>query len=80
MDDFSDQEAMNEYNDPRLFVFNFTTGSVSAAYGTVIVLAIAFAIAAIGGLLYHGLQSMATGGYAYGQDTYNYKRWKNYYG
>ena len=59
---------------PRLFVFNFTTGSVSAAYGTVIVLAIAFAIAAIGGLLYHGLQSMATGGYAYGQDTYNYKR------
>ena len=76
MDVFSDKEDLIEYYDPRIFVFNnFTTGSVSAAYGTVIVLAIAFAIAAIGGLLYNGLQSMATGGHAYAQDTYNYSRW-----
>ena len=37
----------------RIFVFNLTSGSVSAAYGTVIVLAVAFAIAAIGALLYY---------------------------
>merc|ERR1712037_386842 len=33
-------------------------GTVSATYGTLIVLAISFAIAAIGALLYYGLLSM----------------------
>lgn len=61
--------------DPRIFVFNFTSGTVSAAYGTVIVLAIAFGIAAIGGLLFYGLQGAASGGYGgYGSDSYNYSR------
>ena len=58
----------------RIFVFNLTSGSVSAAYGTVIVLAVAFAIAAIGALLYYGLQNMSSAGYGYSSDSYNYKR------
>ena len=58
----------------RIFVFNLTSGSVSAAYGTVIVLAVAFAIAAIGALLYYGLQNMSRSGYGYASDSYDYKR------
>ena len=58
----------------RIFVFNLTSGSVSAAYGTVIILAVAFAIAAIGALLYYGLQTMSSGGYGYASDSYDYKR------
>ena len=56
--------------EPRTFVFyNLTSGTVSSAYATVIVLAISFAIAAIGGLLYYGLQNMS-----YANSAYNYQR------
>ena len=58
----------------RIFVFNLTSGSVSAAYGTVIILTVAFAIAAIGALLYYGLQNMSRSGYGYASDSYDYKR------
>ena len=58
----------------RIFVFNLTSGSVSAAYGTVIILSVAFAIAAIGALLYYGLQNMSRSGYGYASDSYDYKR------
>ena len=51
------------------------TGGVSSAYATLIILAISFAIAAIGGLLYYGLQNMATTGHGYAADQYNYQRW-----
>ena len=61
--------------DPRIFVFNFTSGTVYAAYGTVIVLAIAFGIAAIGGLLFYGLQGAASRGYGYSSDSYDYGRY-----
>ena len=61
---------------PRLFVLNnLTSGSVSSAYGTFIVLAISFGIAAIGGLLYYGLLSMASGGSGYGHNSYSYDRY-----
>ena len=61
--------------EPRTFVFyNLTTGTVSSAYATVIVLAISFAIAAIGGLLYYGLQNMSSTRYGYDTDSYNYQR------
>ena len=63
--------------EPRTFVlFNLTTGTVSSAYGTLIILAISFAIAAIGGLLYYGLQNMSSTSYGYGYnaDSYNYQR------
>ena len=60
--------------EPR--TFNLTgTGGVSSAYATLIILAISFAIAAIGGLLYYGLQNMATTGHGYAADQYNYQRW-----
>ena len=76
LDLFTDTEADlgRELGEARIFIFNFTAGSVSAAYGTVIVLAIAFGIAAIGALLYYGLQSMSSAGYGYGADTYSYSR------
>ena len=62
--------------DPRIFVlYNLTSGTVSPAYGTVIVLAISFGILAIGALLYNGLQRMATGGYGYSSDSYSYSRY-----
>ena len=69
-------ELVEEVSEPRIFVlYNLTSGaSVSAAYGTVIVLAIAFAIAAIGALLYYGLQSMASRSSSYGSDAYGYNR------
>ena len=61
--------------EPRTFVFyNLTTGTVSSAYGTFIILAISFAIAAIGGLLYYGLQNMSSSSYGYNRDSYNYQR------
>ena len=63
--------------EPRTFVlYNLTTGTVSSAYGTLIILAISFAIAAIGGLLYYGLQNMSSTSYGYGYnaDSYNYQR------
>merc|ERR1711971_252358 len=63
----------------RIFVFNLTSGSVSAAYGTVIILAVAFAIAAIGALLYYGLQNMSRAGYGYSSDSYDYKRYEDEY-
>ena len=76
LDLFTDTEADlgRELGEARIFIFNFTAGSVSAAYGTVIVLAIAFGIAAIGALLYYGLQSMSSAGYGYGADSYSYSR------
>ena len=76
LDLFTDTEADlgRELGEARIFIFNLTAGSVSAAYGTVIVLAIAFGIAAIGALLYYGLQSMSSAGYGYGADTYSYSR------
>ena len=62
--------------DPRIFVlYNLTSGTVSSAYATVIVLAISFGILAIGALLYNGLQRMATGGFGYGSDSYSYSRY-----
>ena len=61
--------------EPRTFVFyNLTTGTVSSAYGTFIILAISFAIAAIGGLLYYGLQNVSSSSYGYNRDSYNYQR------
>ena len=61
--------------EPRTFVFyNLTTGTVSSAYGTFIILAISFAIAAIGGLLYYGLQNMSSTSYGYNTNSYNYQR------
>ena len=64
--------------EPRAFaLFNLTTstGTVSSAYATVIILAISFAIAAIGGLLYYGLQNMSSTSYGYDTtDSYNYQR------
>ena len=71
IDLLSDDDGVAE---ARIFVFNLTSGSVSAAYGTVIVLAVAFAIAAIGALLYYGLQNMSRSGYGYASDSYDYKR------
>ena len=59
--------------EPRVF-YNLTTGTVSSAYGTFIILAISFAIAAIGGLLYYGLQNMSSTSYGYDTDSYNYQR------
>ena len=47
---------------------------LSSAYATVIVLAISFAIAAIGGLLYYGLQNMSSARYGYAADSYDYQR------
>ena len=67
------EEEFLSVEDPRLFILNIlTSGSVSSAYGTFIVLAISFAIAAIGGLLYYGLLNMASGGSGY--NTYSYDR------
>ena len=71
VDLLTDQDGVAE---ARIFVFNLTSGSVSAAYGTVIILAVAFAIAAIGALLYYGLQNMSRSGYGYSSDSYDYKR------
>ena len=68
-------EDMVTMEDPRLFVlYNLTSGSVSSAYGTFIVLAISFGIAAIGGLLYYGLLNMASGGAGSGYDSYSYDK------
>merc|ERR1712080_26960 len=56
-----------EWLEPRVsLLYNitgrtFSLGSVSATYGTVIVLAISFAIAAIGALLYYTLLNMTSG-------------------
>ena len=76
MDQAMDMEYSDAQLEPRIFVlYNLTSGlTVSSAYGTVIVLAIAFAIAALGALLYYGLQSMASRRFAYGSDSYNYER------
>ena len=71
VDLLTDQDGVAE---ARIFVFNLTSGSVSAAYGTVIILAVAFAIAAIGALLYYGLHNMSRSGYGYSSDSYDYKR------
>merc|ERR1712080_327832 len=55
-----------EWLEPRVsLLYNitgrtFSLGSVSATYGTVIVLAISFAIAAIGALLYYTLLNMTS--------------------
>merc|ERR1712037_688765 len=63
--------------EPRVF-YNLTTGTVSS-YGTFIILAISFAIAAIGGLLYYGLQNMSSRSYGYDTDSYNYQRFEEDY-
>ena len=65
--------------EPRTFNLTGGTGGVSSAYATLIILAISFAIAAIGGLLYYGLQNMATTGYGYAADQYNYQRFQQDY-
>merc|ERR1712156_398816 len=49
--------GMSALSDPRQFNFG-GFGTVSATYGTLIVLAISFGVAAIGALLYYGLLSM----------------------
>jgi len=53
-------EAVGEVEPRLFFIYNFTGGAVSPAYAALIVFAISFAIAATGGLLYHGLYTMSS--------------------
>ena len=46
--------------DPRFVLFNASSASVSETYATIIILAIAFSIAAIGSLFYYSLLNISS--------------------